>query len=197
MVRGTFANIRLRNAMAPGTEGGLTRHMPSGDQTTIHDAAERYRRDAVPLIVIAGANYGCGSSRDWAAKGTQLLGIRAVIAESFERIHRSNLIGIGIIPLPSFPPTQAAALTLDGSETFDLQGLSNGLIPRLTVTMQVHPPTDGTTTTIPLTCRVPTPRRRATGCATAVSYPTRCGPWWPKLRPPSGPIPTEASLQVG
>jgi aconitate hydratase len=155
MVRGTFANIRLRNAMAPGTEGGLTRHMPIGDQTTIHDAAERYRRDGVPLIVIAGSNYGCGSSRDWAAKGTQLLGIRAVIAESFERIHRSNLIGMGVIPL-QFPPNQtAAALALDGSETFDLRSLSNGLTPGMTVTMQIHR-IDSTTTTVPLTCRVDT-----------------------------------------
>jgi aconitate hydratase len=155
MVRGTFANIRLRNAMAPGTEGGFTRHMPTGEQTTIFDAAERYCRDNVPLIVIAGSNYGCGSSRDWAAKGTQLLGIRAVIAESFERIHRSNLIGMGVIPLQLPTGQTAAGLALDGSETFDLQGLSNGLTPGMTITLQIRRP-DRTTTTIPLTCRVDT-----------------------------------------
>jgi aconitate hydratase len=111
MVRGTFANIRLRNKIAPGSEGGFTCHRPSGDLTTIFEAAERYRATDTPLIVIAGANYGCGSSRDWAAKGTQLLGIKAVIAESFERIHRSNLIGMGILPLQLPPETTASTLT--------------------------------------------------------------------------------------
>ena len=155
MVRGTFANIRLRNQMAPGTEGGFTRHMPDGTITTVFEAAERYRQDGVPLIVIAGSNYGCGSSRDWAAKGTQLLGIRAVVAESFERIHRSNLIGMGIIPLQFPAGTTAASLHLDGSETFDLIGLSAGLAPGMPVTLRVHRG-DGDVTTIELICRVDT-----------------------------------------
>src|SRR5690606_17208941 len=99
MVRGTFANIRLRNLLAPGTEGGVTRHLPDGAQTSIYEAAMQYAQEGVPLIVIAGKEYGTGSSRDWAAKGPKLLGIRAVIAESFERIHRSNLVGMGILPL--------------------------------------------------------------------------------------------------
>ncbi len=155
MVRGTFANIRLRNAMAPGTEGGLTRYMPDGEQTTVFEAAERYRHDGVPLIVIAGSNYGCGSSRDWAAKGTQLLGIRAVVAESFERIHRSNLIGMGVIPLQLPAGITAASLALDGSEVFDLVGLSGGLTPGMAVTMRVWRG-NGPATSVPLTCRVDT-----------------------------------------
>jgi aconitate hydratase len=155
MVRGTFANIRLRNLMAPDTEGGFTRFMPDGDVTTVFGAAERYRRDGTPLIVVAGGNYGCGSSRDWAAKGTQLLGIRAVIAESFERIHRSNLIGMGVVPLQLPSGFTAAGLGLDGSETFDLLGLSAGITPGMTVTMMIHRP-NGEVATIALTCRVDT-----------------------------------------
>ena len=99
MIRGTFANIRLRNQLAPGTEGGVTRHLPDGEQMSIYDAARRYEADGVPLVILAGKEYGSGSSRDWAAKGTALLGVRAVLAESFERIHRSNLVGMGILPL--------------------------------------------------------------------------------------------------
>ncbi len=97
MIRGTFANIRLRNQLAPGTEGGVTRHLPDGEQMSIYDAAERYQADGVPLVILAGKEYGSGSSRDWAAKGTALLGVRAVLAESFERIHRSNLVGMGML----------------------------------------------------------------------------------------------------
>src|SRR5205814_10068917 len=108
MLRGTFANIRLRNRLAPGTEGGYTRHLPGGEQMTIYDAGQRYAAEGVPLLVIAGMEYGSGSSRDWAAKGTALLGVRAVLAASFERIHRSNLIGMGVLPL-QFPPGQDAA----------------------------------------------------------------------------------------
>ncbi|HEX4367074.1 MAG TPA: aconitate hydratase AcnA, partial [Rhodopila sp.] len=151
MVRGTFANIRLRNLMAPGTEGGFTRFMPGGEVVTVHAASERYRRKGVPLIVVAGANYGCGSSRDWAAKGTRLLGVRAVVAESFERIHRSNLIGMGVVPLQ----LGSGGLRLDGSETFDLLGLSGGVVPGMTVRMVVRR-VDGSETTVPLTCRVDT-----------------------------------------
>jgi aconitate hydratase len=124
MMRGTFANVRLRNLLAPGTEGGVTRHLPDGEQMTIFDAAMRYQAEGVPLLVLAGKEYGSGSSRDWAAKGPSLLGVRVVIAESFERIHRSNLIGMGILPL-QFPDGQSArSLGLSGEETFDVLGMA-------------------------------------------------------------------------
>jgi aconitate hydratase len=123
MIRGTFANIRLRNQLAPGTEGGVTRHLPDGEQTSIYDASMRYQADGVPLVVLAGKEYGSGSSRDWAAKGTALLGVRAVIAESFERIHRSNLVGMGILPLQFRSGETAESLGLTGEETYDITGL--------------------------------------------------------------------------
>ena len=117
MMRGTFANIRLRNQLAPGTEGGVTVHVPSGEQMSIYDAAMRYKQEGTPLIVLAGKEYGTGSSRDWAAKGTMLLGVKAVIAESFERIHRSNLIGMGVLPLQFKEGQNAQSLGLTGKET--------------------------------------------------------------------------------
>jgi aconitate hydratase len=123
MVRGTFANVRLKNLLAPGTEGGVTRHLPSGDGMSIYDAAMKYAAEKVPLIVIAGKEYGCGSSRDWAAKGTRLLGVRAVIAQSYERIHRSNLIGMGVVPLEFLPGQNPTTLGLDGEETCSTIGL--------------------------------------------------------------------------
>jgi aconitate hydratase len=123
MARGTFANIRLRNRLAPGTEGGVTVHLPDGDQTTIYDAAVRYQAEGVPLLVLAGKEYGSGSSRDWAAKGPRLLGVRAVLAESYERIHRSNLVGMGILPLEFLPGDSVASLGLGGRERFDITGL--------------------------------------------------------------------------
>ncbi|MEL7448637.1 MAG: aconitate hydratase AcnA [Pseudomonadota bacterium] len=126
MMRGTFANIRLRNQLAPGTEGGWTRHIPSGDQLSIFDAAQRYKAEGTPLVVIAGAEYGTGSSRDWAAKGTLLLGVKAVIAQSYERIHRSNLIGMGVLPLQFMDGQTAVSLGLDGSESFDITGIADG-----------------------------------------------------------------------
>lgn len=126
MMRGTFANIRLRNQLAPGTEGGWTTHQPSGERRTIYDAAMRYQEEQVPLIIIAGKEYGTGSSRDWAAKGTLLLGARAVIAESFERIHRSNLVGMGVLPLVFQDGENAATLALTGKETFSIEGLEVG-----------------------------------------------------------------------
>lgn len=135
MVRGTFANVRLRNQLAPGTEGGVTRHLPDGEQMSIYDAAQRYAKDDVPLVVIAGAEYGSGSSRDWAAKGTSLLGVRAVLAESFERIHRSNLIGMGVLPL-QFPEGESAeSLGLAGEEIFSVIGLEgqDGIPDEVTV----------------------------------------------------------------
>jgi len=130
MVRGTFANIRVKNEMTPGVEGGYTRHLPDGAVMPIYDAAELYRHERVPLVVVAGSEYGAGSSRDWAAKGTSLLGIRAVIAESFERIHRSNLIGMGVLPLQLPAGVTRRTLGLDGSERIDVSGLSAGLAPR-------------------------------------------------------------------
>ncbi|MFW5926171.1 MAG: aconitate hydratase AcnA, partial [Myxococcota bacterium] len=135
MVRGTFANIRLRNQLAPGTEGGWTRYLPNGEQMSIYDASMRYQADGVPLIVLAGQEYGTGSSRDWAAKGTQLLGVKAVIAVSYERIHRSNLIGMGVLPLEFLPGESKDTHGLTGEETFEIRGIADGLEPgkRLTV----------------------------------------------------------------
>jgi aconitate hydratase len=136
MVRGTFANIRLKNLMLPGTEGGVTLHLPDREQMTIYDAAMRYQSENVPLLVIAGKEYGAGSSRDWAAKGTLLLGVRAVIAETYERIHRSNLVGMGVLPLVFKPGESAASLGLTGEESYDVEGLASDIRPRqeLTVT---------------------------------------------------------------
>jgi aconitate hydratase len=133
MIRGTFANIRLRNQLAPGTEGGLTRHLPDGEETSIYEASMRYQEDGVPLVVLAGKEYGSGSSRDWAAKGTALLGVRAVIAESYERIHRSNLIGMGVLPLQYLDGETAESLGLTGEEEFSVSGvteLNDGGTPR-------------------------------------------------------------------
>ncbi|MBV9369210.1 MAG: aconitate hydratase AcnA, partial [Frankiales bacterium] len=124
MIRGTFANIRLRNQLAPGTEGGVTRHLPDGEQMSIYDAAQRYAEEGVPLVVLAGKEYGSGSSRDWAAKGTMLLGVRAVIAESYERIHRSNLIGMGVLPLQFANGETRESLGLTGEEVFEIAGLA-------------------------------------------------------------------------
>jgi len=133
MIRGTFANIRLRNQLAPGTEGGVTTNLLTGEQTTIYDASTAYGDAGVPLVVLAGKEYGSGSSRDWAAKGTALLGVKAVLAESYERIHRSNLIGMGVLPLQYAPGDTAASLGLTGQETFAVTGvtaLNDGSSPR-------------------------------------------------------------------
>jgi aconitate hydratase len=135
MMRGTFANIRLRNLLTPDAEGNVTEHLPSGERTSIYDAAMRYAADGTPLVVLAGAEYGSGSSRDWAAKGPLLQGVRAVIAESFERIHRSNLVGMGILPLQFLPGENVASLGLSGRETFDIRGLSDGLRPHQELTV--------------------------------------------------------------
>jgi aconitate hydratase len=131
MMRGTFANIRLRNQLAPGTEGGVTLHLPDGEEMSIYDAALRYMEEGVPLVVLAGKEYGSGSSRDWAAKGTRLLGVRAVIAQSFERIHRSNLIGMGVLPLQFKDGESVESLGLTGKETFAVAGLAGSeTVPR-------------------------------------------------------------------
>jgi aconitate hydratase len=155
MVRGTFANVRLRNQLAPGTEGGWTRHLPDGEQMSIFDAAERYRAEGVPLLVIAGSEYGTGSSRDWAAKGTLLLGVGAVIAKSFERIHRSNLIGMGVLPLQFLPGEDAKTLELTGEETYDVEGISAGLRPHARLTVRAT--TAAGTKTFEVVCRIDTP----------------------------------------
>ena len=153
MVRGTFANIRLRNELAPGTEGSWTTHLPSGEVLSIFDAAERYRSEGVPLAVLAGKEYGSGSSRDWAAKGPDLLGVRFVIAESYERIHRSNLVGMGILPLQYPAGTTAATLGLTGRETFTVRGLAGGIVPGQEVTVDAVDHT-GTVRTFPAILRV-------------------------------------------
>ncbi len=156
MVRGTFANVRLRNALVPGVEGGVTRYLPTGEQLSIFDASEKYRADGTPLVVLAGKEYGSGSSRDWAAKGPMLLGVRAVIAESFERIHRSNLIGMGILPL-EYPAGQSReTLGLTGEETFAITGIAAGVKPR----MRVHVTAidaSGAETAFDATVRIDTP----------------------------------------
>lgn len=138
MTRGTFANVRIKNLMVPGTEGGVTTFQPSGEQMSLYDAAMKYAADKTPLVVLAGQEYGTGSSRDWAAKGTRLLGVRAVVAESFERIHRSNLVGMGVLPLQFKEGEGARALGLDGTETFDVMGLDDGLRPQQDLTLRVH-----------------------------------------------------------
>ncbi|HLZ59713.1 MAG TPA: aconitate hydratase AcnA, partial [Ktedonosporobacter sp.] len=137
MVRGTFGNIRLRNRLVPGKEGYYTVHLPDGQETTIYEASMRYQQEGVPLLVIAGKEYGSGSSRDWAAKGPQLLGVRAAIAESFERIHRSNLVGMGILPLQFRQGESKETLGLTGRETYDIEGIKQGLKPRQEVTVNV------------------------------------------------------------
>jgi aconitate hydratase len=140
MVRGTFANIRLKNLMVPGVEGGVTVHVPSGQRMDVYDAAERYRAEGTPLVVIAGKEYGSGSSRDWAAKGTLLLGVRAVLAESYERIHRSNLVGMGVLPLQFKPGQNAESLGLGGRERLSIAGISGEIRPRQEVTVQTERP---------------------------------------------------------
>ncbi len=155
MMRGTFANIRLRNQLAPGTEGGVTVHLPDGEQMSIYDAAMRYREENVPLIVLAGKEYGSGSSRDWAAKGPRLLGVRAVIAESYERIHRTNLVCMGILPLQYNDGDTAASLGLTGRETFHFEGLGDGSAKQLTVRAVSD---DGSEKTFAVRVRIDTPQ---------------------------------------
>jgi len=157
MMRGTFANIRLRNLLLPGTEGGITVHVPSGEQLSIFDAAMRYKSEQTPLIILAGKEYGTGSSRDWAAKGTMLLGVRAVIAESFERIHRSNLIGMGVLPLQFEDGSNAQSLALTGRESFEIQGLEQGNARTVTV---VATPAAGPAVRFAVRVRIDTPKER-------------------------------------
>jgi aconitate hydratase len=156
MMRGTFANIRIKNQLCPGVEGGVTTYLPTGEQLAIYDAAMKYKQDGTPLVVIAGKEYGTGSSRDWAAKGTLLLGVRAVIAESYERIHRSNLVGMGVLPLEFQAGQNAASLHLTGRETFAVEGIADGLTPGKKLTVKATGD-DGATTTFTMTARVDTP----------------------------------------
>jgi len=156
MTRGTFANVRIKNLMVPGVEGGVTKHYPDGEQLSIYDAAMKYQSEGTPLVVIAGQEYGTGSSRDWAAKGTKLLGVRAVVAQSFERIHRSNLVGMGVLPLQFKEGVTAQSLKLDGSETFDVTGLGGGVKPQQDVTLVIHR-ANGAREEVPVKLRIDTP----------------------------------------
>jgi aconitate hydratase len=155
MMRGTFANIRLQNEMTPGVSGGMTKLVTTGEQMPIYDAAMKYAKAGTPLVVIGGKEYGTGSSRDWAAKGTRLLGVKAVIVESFERIHRSNLVGMGVLPLQFPEGTDRKSLGLTGEETFDITGIAAGITPRMPVPMTITYK-DGTTKTVELLCRIDT-----------------------------------------
>jgi aconitate hydratase len=156
MLRGTFANVRIKNLMVPGVEGGVTVHQPDGERISIYDAAMKYQAEGVPLVVIAGQEYGTGSSRDWAAKGTKLLGVKAVIAQSFERIHRSNLVGMGVLPCQFKEGTNAASLGLDGTEMFDVIGLEDGVRPQKELRLVIHR-ASGKTEEIPVILRIDTP----------------------------------------
>ncbi len=155
MMRGTFANIRIKNQMLGGKEGGFTRHWPDGTEMPIYDAAMKYKAEGVPLVVFAGKEYGTGSSRDWAAKGTKLLGIRAVIAQSFERIHRSNLVGMGIVPLVFEEGTSWQTLGLKGDEIVTIKGIAGDLKPRQMLDAEITF-ADGTQKVVPLLCRIDT-----------------------------------------
>jgi aconitate hydratase len=161
MVRGTFANVRLKNLLAPGTEGPVTRHLPDGQEMTIYDASVQYQAEGTPLIVLAGKEYGSGSSRDWAAKGPRLLGVRAVIAQSYERIHRSNLVGMGILPLQFAADQSAATLKLTGAETYDFTGLgallTEGFPKGKSLSVKVTR-ADGSSVSFKTTIRIDTPQ---------------------------------------
>ena len=154
MMRGTFANIRIRNEMLTNVEGGMTKHLPSGEVMPIYDAAMKYKAEGVPLVIFGGKEYGTGSSRDWAAKGTFLLGAKAVIVESFERIHRSNLVGMGVLPLTFKDGMDRKSLGITGEELIDIVGLDT-ITPRMDLSLVIHRP-NGTTDTVPVTCRIDT-----------------------------------------
>src|SRR5450432_671186 len=156
MTRGTFANVRIKNLMVPGVEGGVTKLQPSGEQVSIYDASIKYQAEKIPLVILAGQEYGTGSSRDWAAKGTNLLGVKAVVAQSFERIHRSNLVGMGVLPLQFKDGTTAQTLKLDGTETYDIVGLSPALKPQQDLTLRITRK-DGIVEMVNVRCRIDTP----------------------------------------
>ncbi|MBA2450031.1 MAG: aconitate hydratase, partial [Chloroflexi bacterium] len=156
MVRGTFGNIRLRNELVPGREGNWTTYLPTDEVETIYDASERYQQDGTPLIVLAGREYGSGSSRDWAAKGPLLLGVRAVIAESYERIHRANLVMMGVLPLQFRPGEGRATLRLDGTETYTIRGIADGVDVGEEITVDAAR-ADGSTVTFQTRARIDAP----------------------------------------
>jgi aconitate hydratase len=156
MTRGTFANVRIKNLMLGGKEGGLTLLQPEAAEKSIYDAALEYQRRKVPLVILAGLEYGTGSSRDWAAKGTALLGVRAVVAQSFERIHRSNLVGMGVLPLQFKEGVTAQTLKLDGSESYSVLGLGGGLKPQQDVVLRITR-RGGEVLDVPVRCRIDTP----------------------------------------
>jgi len=161
MVRGTFANVRLKNLLVPGVEGNVTRYLPTNEQMSIYDAAMKYQANGTPTIILAGKEYGSGSSRDWAAKGPMLQGVKAVIAESFERIHRSNLVGMGILPLQFRPGENAQSLGLTGEETFEIDGIAKGVATgfangKTIIVLAVSP--DGKRTSFTVTVRIDTPQ---------------------------------------
>jgi len=156
MTRGTFANVRIKNLMVPGVEGGVTKLQPSGEQVSIYDASMKYQAEKTPLIILAGQEYGTGSSRDWAAKGTNLLGVKAVVAQSFERIHRSNLVGMGVLPLQFKEGTTAQTLKLDGTETYDIVGLDANIKPQQDLTLKITRK-DGSVENVAVRCRIDTP----------------------------------------
>jgi aconitate hydratase len=156
MTRGTFANVRIKNLMVPGIEGGVTKFQPSGEQVSIYDASIKYQAQKTPLVILAGQEYGTGSSRDWAAKGTNLLGVKAVVAQSFERIHRSNLVGMGVLPLQFKEGTTAQTLKLDGTETYDIVGLDANIKPQQDLTLKITRK-DGNVENVNVRCRIDTP----------------------------------------
>ena len=176
MMRGTFANIRLKNQMVPGVEGGVTVHFPSRQRMSIYDAAMRYKNDKVPLVIFAGKEYGSGSSRDWAAKGPNLLGVRAVITQSFERIHRSNLIGMGVLPLCFEEGTSWQSLGLKGDEQVTIRGLHGEIKPRQRMMAEIVA-SDGGLKRIPLFA-ASIPSTSSTISSTAASCTMSCGSWW-------------------
>jgi len=156
MTRGTFANVRIKNLMVPGVEGGVTIHQPSGEQMSIFDAAMKYAATKTPLVILAGHEYGTGSSRDWAAKGTRLLGVKAVVAASFERIHRSNLVGMGVLPLQFLEGTNAQSLGLNGSEIYSVTGLSDSITPGQNLILEIKR-ANGQSESVPVKLRIDTP----------------------------------------
>ena len=156
MTRGTFANVRIKNLMVPGTEGGVTKHQPGNEEMSIYDAANKYAEQKTPLVIIAGQEYGTGSSRDWAAKGTRLLGVKAVVAESFERIHRSNLVGMGVLPLQFMEGVGAKSLGLDGTEVYSIVGLGEDLKPQQDLVVRIQRG-NGEVQEVPVKCRIDTP----------------------------------------
>jgi aconitate hydratase len=156
MTRGTFANVRIKNLMVPGVEGGVTMIQPKAEVVSIYDASMQYQQADIPLMIFAGQEYGTGSSRDWAAKGTRLLGVKAVIAQSFERIHRSNLVGMGVLPCCFEEGTTAQTLKLDGTEVFSLKGLSDDIKPRQKIILEITR-VNGRVETVPVIVRIDTP----------------------------------------